>query len=168
VEEARARLMHLGGTLGPFDAWMALGGLKTLGLRMRAHSENALAAARYLEGHPAVTRVEHPGLPTHPQHVLAARLYPHGTGGMLAFEVAGGHGGAARLVRALAGRIALAPSLADVATTLSYPAGTSHRSLSAEARGALGISDGLLRLSVGIEDADDILADLEEGLAAVG
>jgi cystathionine gamma-synthase len=167
VEEARARLMHLGGTLGPFDAWMALGGLKTLGLRMRAHSENALAVARFLARHPAVTRVEHPGLPTHPQHALAQTLYPHGTGGMLAFEVAGGHGGATRLVRALAGHIPLAPSLADVATTVSYPAGTSHRSLSAEARAALGISDGLLRLSVGIEDADDILTDLEKGLEAV-
>ena len=158
---------QVGGTLGAFDAWMALGGLKTLGLRMRAHSENALAVARFLAGHPRVTRVEHPGLQSHPQHALAAALYPEGTAGILAFEVVGGRAGASQLVRALAGRIPLAPSLADVATTLSYPAGTSHRSLSAEARAAIGVSDGLLRLSVGIEEAEDILADLEVGLAAV-
>ncbi len=165
VEAALARLIHLGGTLGPFDAWLALGGLKTLGLRMRAHSENARAVARFLAGHQRVTRVEHPGLASHPQHAVAAALYPDGTGGMLAFEVEGGYAGAARLVRALAGRIPLAPSLADVATTLSYPAGTSHRALTAEARAAIGISDGLLRLSVGTEDPEDILADLEAGLA---
>jgi cystathionine gamma-synthase len=167
VEAARERLTHLGGTLGPFDAWMALGGLKTLGLRMKAHSDNAVAVARYLAGHAKVTRVEHPALAAHPQHALAAALYPQGTGGMLAFEVVDGYAGAARLIHGLAGRIPLAPSLADVSTTLSYPAGTSHRSLPAEARAAVGISDGLLRLSVGIEDAEDIIADLEAGLAAL-
>lgn len=163
----RERLTHFGGTLGPFDAWMALNGIKTLPLRMRAHSENALAVARFLEQHPAVSRVEHPGLPSHPQHALAAELYPHGTGGMLAFEVTGGYQGASALVRALAGRIPLAASLADVSTTLSYPAGTSHRALAPEDRAAAGITDGLLRLSVGIESPQDILADLAWGLAHI-
>jgi cystathionine gamma-synthase len=167
VEAARERLTHLGGTLGPFDAWMALGGVKTLPLRMKAHSENALAVARFLERHPAVTRVDYPGLASHPQHALAAELYPQGTGGMMAFEVRGGYQGASALVRALAGRIPLAPSLADASTTLSYPAGTSHRSLSPEARAAIGVTDGLLRLSVGIEDPRDILADFEWGLAQI-
>ncbi len=164
---ARERLTHLGGTLGPFDAWMALSGVKTLPLRMRAHSENALAVAHYLEQHPAVTRVEYPGLASHPHHDLASHLYPHGTGGMMAFEVTGGYHGASTLVRALAGRIPLATSLADVSTTLSYPAGTSHRSLSPDDRAAIGITDGLLRLSVGIESPEDILADFAWGLAQI-
>jgi cystathionine gamma-synthase len=167
VEVIRQRLTHLGGTLGPFDAWMALGGVKTLPLRMKAHSENALAVARFLEGHAAVTRVDYPGLPSHPQHVPAATLYPQGAGGMMAFEVAGGYRGASTLVRALAGRIPLATSLADVSTTLSYPAGTSHRSLSPAQRAAIGVSDDLLRLSVGIEETQDIIADLSWGLAQI-
>ncbi|HEV8192341.1 MAG TPA: aminotransferase class V-fold PLP-dependent enzyme, partial [Ktedonobacterales bacterium] len=167
VDVARERLTHLGGTLGPFDAWTALGGVKTLPLRMRAHCENALAVARYLEQHSAVMRVEYPGLPSHPQHELAAALYHQGAGGMMAFEVTGGYQGASSLVRALAGRIPLAASLADVSTTLSYPAGTSHRTLSPEARAAVGITDGLLRLSVGIESPEDIMADLAWGLAQI-
>jgi cystathionine gamma-synthase len=146
---------------------MALGGVKTLPLRMNAHSENALEVARFLESHTAVTRVDYPGLPSHPQHALAVTLYPQGAGGMLAFEVTGGYQGASTLVRALAGRIPLATSLADVSTTLSYPAGTSHRSLSPAERGAIGVSDGLLRLSVGVEETQDILADLAWGLAQI-
>lgn len=165
VTAARARLVALGATLGPFDAWLALHGLRTLPLRMRAHSENASAAAAFLAAHPRVSRVEHPSLPGHPQRALAARLFPHGTGGVLAFEVDGARDGAARLVRRLAGRIPLAPSLADVATTLSYPAGTSHRALSRAERELAGVTDGLLRLSAGIEDPEDLLADLAFGLA---
>jgi cystathionine gamma-synthase len=167
VEVVHERLTHLGGTLGPFDAWLAFAGVKTLPLRMRAHSENALAVARFLEQHPTVTRVEYPGLPSHPQRELAAVLFPHGTSGMLAFEVAGGYQGASALVRALVGRIPLAASLADVSTTLSYPASTSHRSLSPADRAAAGITDGLLRLSVGIESPEDIIADLAWGLARI-
>jgi cystathionine gamma-synthase len=164
VRVAREQLVRQGATPGAFDAWAALQGLKTLPLRMRAHSRNAVQVAAFLAEHPRVTRVEHPSLPSHPQHALAASLYPEGTGGMLSFEVEGGLPGASALVRNLAGRIPLAPSFADVATTLSYPAGTSHRALGPDDRGAIGVTDGLLRLSVGIEDPDDIIADLRAGL----
>lgn len=165
IETARSRLIHLGATMAAFDAWLALHGLKTLGLRMRAHSENALVVARFLETHPKVKRVDYPGLPSHPHFERAAQLYRDGTGGMMSFELHGGYPAAARFVRALAGRIPLAPSLADVGSTLSYPAGTSHRALSPEGRAAIGVTDGLLRLSVGIEDERDIIRDLERALA---
>ncbi len=164
IELARARLIHLGGTMAAFDAWLALRGLKTLGLRMKAHCENALAVAQFLEPHPRVKRVEYPGLPSHPHHDRATHLYPHGTGGMMSFELHGGYASASQLVRALAGRIPLAASLADVGTTLSYPAGTSHRALSAQQRESIGVTEGLLRLSVGIEDVQDIIRDLETAL----
>jgi cystathionine gamma-synthase len=164
VELARTRLVHLGATISAFDAWLALHGLKTLHLRMRAHGENALTVARFLETHPKVRRVLYPGLPSHPHFERVTRLYPHGTGGMMSFELHGGYAAASAFVRALAGRIPLAPSLADVGTTLSYPAGTSHRALSPEARAEIGVTDGLLRLSVGIEDVQDIIRDLENAL----
>jgi cystathionine gamma-synthase len=96
VEKARTKLIHLGGTLGPFDAWMALHGLKTLPLRMQTHSANAHTVAHFLEQHAQVARVDYPGLATHAQHTLAAVLYPQGTGGMLAFELHGGYAAASR------------------------------------------------------------------------
>jgi cystathionine gamma-synthase len=164
IELARTRLVHLGGTMAAFDAWLALHGLKTLGLRMKAHSENALLVAQFLEAHPRVKRVEYPGLVSHPHHDRAKNLYSHGMGGMMSFDLHGGHAAASQLVRALVGRIPLAPSLADVGTTLSYPAGTSHRALSPQQREAIGVTDGLLRLSVGIEDVRDIIRDLETSL----
>ncbi len=165
VELARGKLLRLGGTMAAFDAWLALMGLKTLPLRMRAHSSNASRIARFLEAHPQIARVDHPSLPSHPQHDLAARLYPHGTGGMMALELHGGYDAASSFVKALAGKIPLAPSLADVSSTLSYPARTSHRALTPEARAGIGVTDGLLRLSVGIEDADDLERDLEVALS---
>ncbi len=164
IETARTRLVHLGGTIAAFDAWLALHGLKTLALRMKAHCENALAVAQFLEAHAQVKRVEFPGLPSHPHHDRATHLYPHGVGGMMSLELHGGYAAASQLVRALAGRIPLAPSLADVGTTLSYPAGTSHRALSPQERAVIGVTDGLLRLSVGIEDVQDIIRDLETAL----
>jgi cystathionine gamma-synthase len=164
IDSARTRLIHLGGTMAAFDAWLALHGLKTLSLRMKAHAENALVVAQFLEAHPRVKRVEYPGLPSHPHHDRATHLYPHGVGGMMSFELHGGYAAASPFVRALAGRIPLAPSLADVSTTLSYPAGTSHRALSSEERVAIGVTDGLLRLSVGIEDVQDIIRNLEDAL----
>ena len=167
IDTARSRLIHLGGTISAFDAWLALHGLKTLGLRMKAHCENGLLVAQFLEAHPRVERVDYPGLPSHPHRERAARLYPHGTGGMMSFELHGGYAAASHLVRALVGRIPLAPSLADVGSTLSYPAGTSHRALTPEGRAAIGVTDGLLRLSVGIEDAHDIIRDLETALATL-
>ncbi len=165
VEAARGKLLRLGGTMAAFDAWLALMGLKTLPLRMRAHSSNALQVARFLYAHPKIARVDHPSLASHPQHDLAARLYPHGTGGMMALELHGGFDAASSFVKALSGKIPLAPSLADVSSTISYPARTSHRALTPQARALIGVTDGLLRLSVGIEDADDLERDLTAALS---
>ncbi|MFC5847933.1 trans-sulfuration enzyme family protein [Deinococcus petrolearius] len=161
IAQARTRLLRLGGTISAFDAWMTLQGLKTLGLRMRAHSGNAQAVADVLVNHPRVRAVYHPGLSDHPQFHRAMELFPDGFGGMLAAEIEDAPG----FVRALAGRIPLAPSLADVTTTLSWPWGTSHRPLPEGERRRLGITPELLRLSVGIEDIGDLLGDLEAALA---
>jgi cystathionine beta-lyase/cystathionine gamma-synthase len=167
VQAARGALLRFGGTISALDAWLALMGAKTLELRMRAHSDNALRVAQFLESHPKITRVDYPGLPSHAQHELATNLLSKGFGGMMAFELQGGLPTASNFVRAIAKHIPLAPSLADVSSTLSYPAGTSHRALTPEARAAIGVTDGLLRLSVGIEDANDILANLETALKSV-
>ncbi|AFZ68629.1 trans-sulfuration enzyme family protein [Deinococcus peraridilitoris] len=157
---ARTRAVRLGGTISGFDAWLTVQGLKTLGLRMRAHSGNAQAVADVLENHPRVRRVHFPGLSSHPQFKLAADLFPHGFGGMMSLEVEDAPG----FVKRLQGKIPLAPSLADVATTLSYPWGTSHRALPEARRLEQGITPDLLRLSVGIEDVGDLLGDLEAAL----
>jgi cystathionine gamma-synthase len=168
IEAARAQAVRMGLNLGPFDAWLALRGVRTLALRMERHSANALALARFLQRRPEVARVHYPGLPDHPQHALARTLLPDGFGGMLSFELAGGERAAERLFAAAApaGRgaplVAFAPSFGDVTTTWSYPARTSHRPLTGDERAKLGIGPGLIRLSVGIED----VADLEEALDA--
>ena len=167
IEASRVRLLHFGGTMAAFDAWNALNGIKTLSLRMNAHSSNALEVARFLSQHPKVLRVDYPGLESHPQHQLAKNLYPNGMSGMLSFELGGGYAAASRFVQAISPRIPLAPSLADVSSTLSYPTATSHRALTPEARAKINVTDGLLRLSVGIEALEDILADLEFGLDTV-
>lgn len=160
VAAARSRLTRLGGTLGALDAWLSLQGLKTLALRMRAHAQNAQAVADVLVNHPRVRRVHFPGLANHPQYELAERLFPEGFTGMLALEVEDAPG----FVRRLAGRIPLAPSLADVSSTLSHPWSTSHRALPEAQKRRLGITPQLLRLSVGIEDIADLLGDLEGAL----
>lgn len=164
IDAARTTLVHLGATLVHLGAWMALLGMKTLPLRMRAHSSNATAVAAVLAQHPAVNRVEHPSLPDHPQYGLAARLYSGGTGGMLAFELAGGRPAVEAFITAVGDAIPLAPSLADVASTLTYPAGTTHRNLDPTTQAELGITAGLIRLSVGIEDVTDIVSDITKAL----
>jgi cystathionine gamma-synthase len=161
VERARAEAVRIGLNLGPFDAWLVSRGMRTLALRMERHAANALALARFLAERPEVARVCYPGLPTHAQHALARRLCPDGFGGMLSFELRGGAAAVARLFGELA-PIEFAPSFGDVTTTWSYPARTSHRPLAAEEQAKLGITEGLVRLSVGIED----VADLEETLAS--
>ncbi|MGW4059805.1 trans-sulfuration enzyme family protein [Amycolatopsis sp. NPDC004747] len=165
VGRIRRSVVHLGATLGPFDAWMALLGLKTLPLRMRAHTRGATAVAEFLAGHPAITRVHHPGRPDHPHAEVVARLFPDGTGGMLSFELAGGRPAVDELIRRLGPAIPLSPSLADVATTLVHPATTTHRSLPPEDLEVLGITEGLVRLSVGIEEPGDLVAELGSALA---
>lgn len=155
--------VNLGPTPSPFDCWLVLRGIKTLALRMERHSSNALALAQMLAAHPAVQAVYYPGLPEDSQHALAARQFRKGFGGMLSFDVAGGTAGAEATIRALE-MVELVPSLAGITTTISHPAKASHRSLSAAERAALGISDGLIRLSVGIEDITDLLADFTQAL----
>lgn len=167
----RLELMEIskmvGGIAGPFDAWLVLRGLKTLPLRMRQHSQNAAAVAAHLAAHPRVSRVNYPGLPQHPQHALASRLLREGCfGGMLSFEIAGaGRAEVFRFMEAL--RLVLpATTLGDVYTLALYPSGTSHRALTPEQRAEVGIGEGLVRLSVGIEEVTDIIADLDAALLA--
>ncbi|HEX7125607.1 MAG TPA: PLP-dependent transferase [Thermodesulfobacteriota bacterium] len=159
----RATAVRLGPTLSAFDAWLALRGLRTLPLRAERAAANAAELAARLAGHPSVAAVHYPGLPGHAQHVRARTLLAGGFGAMLAFEVQGGREGADRVLGRLA-LIRLAPSLGGVATTTSYPASTSHRPLAADARRALGIGDGLIRLSVGIEGVEDLWRDLDSAL----
>lgn len=163
VEAIRAKIVHLGGCQGVMDAWLTLLGLPTLPLRMPAHTRTALAVAHYLAEHPAVAAVQYPGLPAHPQHALAQRLYPDGCGGMLSFDLRGGEAAARRFVSNLR-LIPFAPSLADVTTTVSYPYTTSHQGLPNEVLRTLGVGPGLIRLSAGIEDPADVIADLAQAL----
>lgn len=156
----------VGGTLGPFEAWLALRGLKTLPLRMQKQVGNAARIAAWLAAQPQIARVNHPSLPAHPQHQLARRLFgERGFGGVLSFEIAGADKNTVfRFMERL--KLCLpATTLGDIYTLVLHPATSSHRSLSPEARAQIGISDGLIRLSAGIEEAEDIIADLEQALA---
>jgi cystathionine gamma-synthase/methionine-gamma-lyase len=157
-----------GANLGPQEAWLILRGLRTLLLRMRQHCENALAVARWLERHPKVERVYYPGLPSHPQHALAKRLFDErGYGGMLSFDLrAAGQPEVFRFFEAL--RLCLpATTLGDVCTLALYPAHSSHRALTPDERARIGIGAGLVRLSVGIEAVEDVIGDLEQALDAL-
>lgn len=154
-----------GGTLGPTEAWLTLRGLKTLPLRMRQHCLNAMEVAQWLENHPRIARVNYPGLLGHPQHELAKRLFPQGCfGGMISFEIKdGGKKEVFRFMEALE-LILPATTLGDVYSLVLYPAMSSHRALTGEERAQVGISDRLVRLSVGIEEASEIIVDLERAL----
>jgi cystathionine gamma-lyase len=152
-----------GGTPGAFDSWLLLRGLKTLELRMRQHERNAMAVACFLEGRPEVTRVLYPGLRSHPQHKLAARQMS-GFGGIVTVDLAGGEDAARRLLRGTK-LFLTAESLGGVESLADHPAIMTHASVPAERRDALGISGGLVRLSVGIENEADLLNDLEGALA---
>jgi cystathionine beta-lyase/cystathionine gamma-synthase len=153
-----------GAILGPFDAWLVLRGTKTLPIRMARHNENGLALARFLEPHPKVKHVYYPGLPSHPQHELAARQM-RGFGGMLSFDL-GSLEGARRLLNGVR-LLALAESLGGVESLISHPATMTHASVPADRRSALGITDGLVRISAGIEDIEDLKEDLSQALARV-
>jgi cystathionine beta-lyase/cystathionine gamma-synthase len=150
-----------GAILGPFDAWLVLRGTKTLALRMERHNANGLAIAGFLERHPKVARVYYPGLPSHAQYALA-RKQMRGFGGMIAFDL-GSLEAARRLLNSVR-LCALAESLGGVETLISHPATMTHASVPADRRAALGITDGLVRISVGIEDVDDLEADLAQAL----
>jgi len=154
----------VGGVNGPLDAFLVLRGLKTLHVRMARHAENALRLARHLESHPQVEQVTYPGLASHPQHALAARQM-RGFGGMLTFVIRGGLPAARAFLRAV--RIfACAESLGGVESLIEHPAIMTHASVPPEVRARLGIADGFIRVSAGIESADDLLEDLERGFAA--
>lgn len=154
----------LGGVPSPFDAWLANMGLKTLELRMRQHCDNALQIARYLESHPAVEIVHYPGLESHPGHVVAKKQMSD-YGGMLSFELKGGFQAGLHLMEHLkVGTLAV--SLGNVDTLMQHPASMTHAGVRREDRLKQGITDGLVRMSVGIENVQDILTDLDQGLAA--
>jgi methionine-gamma-lyase len=162
VERGRAHLVETGAVLDPFPAFLLRRGLKTLTLRMERHSLNALAVARFLEQHAKVERVFHAGLESYPQYELARRQLD-GSGGMIAFEVVGGR----RAGEAFMNNLELgarATSLGGVDTVVSHPASTSHRQFSEEHLASTGISPGLLRASIGCEDADDVIADFAQAL----
>jgi cystathionine gamma-synthase len=161
--DANARL--LGCTLSPFDAWLALRGLRTAGLRVERCCENAAALAEVFASRSELQAVHYPGTHGARDAALAGRLLPRGRGPMLSIDLRGGVRAADAFIRGLEG-IRLAPSLGDVATTVSYPASTSHRALSPQQRAALGIGDGLVRISVGIEHIDDLKAEFDAALIA--
>jgi cystathionine gamma-lyase len=152
-----------GGTPGPFDAWLTLRGVKTLAVRMERHCDNARQLAEFLAGHPRVQKVYYPGLPNHPGHAVAKRQMRN-FGGMVSVSVKGGKDAALRLLTRTK-LFSLAESLGGVESLIGHPATMTHASIPAEIRVARGIDDGLVRLSVGIEDALDLRADLEQALA---
>lgn len=154
-----------GAILSPFECWLVLRGVKTLAVRMRQHDENGQRVAEYLAAHRKVKRVFYPGLPDHPQHELARRQMA-GFGSMITFE-SGSLGNAKRLLKNTRRTLSLGESLGGVETLISHPATMTHAALGEKGRKKIGITDGMVRISVGIEDVDDILEDLESALRAV-
>jgi methionine-gamma-lyase len=165
ISAMRRTALLAGGTMGTHEAWLCLRGCKTLHLRMERHAENALHLAKFLEAHPAVEKVNYPGLSSHPQHALAGRQMS-GWGGMLSFVVRGGVEAGRILMNSL-NLCSLAVSLGSVDTLVEHPASMTHAVMPKEMRERMGISDGLVRVSVGIEAKEDILADFAQGLAKI-
>ena len=156
-------MKHTGGSMSPFTAWMHLNGMATLDLRCRAMADAALTLAEALEVHPKVAKVIYPGLPSHPQHALA--MAQMGSGGTLVtFEVAGGKEAAFRFMDALE-IVKISNNLGDARTIATHPATTTHQRLPQEQKDALGITPGLIRLSLGLEDTGDLVADLARALS---
>jgi len=157
-----------GGNLGPAEAWLTLRGVKTLPLRLRQHCANAVEVAKWLQGHPQISKVNYPGLADHPQHELAMKLFPEGLfGGMISFEIK--NAGKKEIFHFMEylDLILPATTLGDVYSLTLYPAMSSHRALSPEERKKIGISDSLVRLSVGIEEVGEIIGDLEQALEKI-
>ncbi len=155
-----------GAVLSPFDSFLVMRGIKTLAVRMKEHERNAMAVAKLLESHKSVTAVHYPGLESHPQHTLAKRQM-NGYGGTLSFDINGGRGAAIRFLEALR-TFSIAESLGGVESLAEHPASMTHASVPKAVREQIGITDSLVRLSVGIETKDDLLADVEGALAAAG
>jgi len=164
VDRVKHKLDHLGGSLDPHTCFLLHRGIKTLGVRVRYQNESALKIAKFLQDHSAIQKVNYPGLDTHPQHARARELFD-GFGGMLSFELKGGTAAAQQFMKRTTLPI-IAPSLGGVETLLTLPSKTSHSGMSPEDRNALGISDGLIRLSVGIEATEDIIEDFQQALGS--
>lgn len=164
VSVRKTGLGHVGGNLSPQEAFLFLRGIKTLPLRMAAHCEGAAVVAHFLAGHPAVRVVHYPGLASHPQHALARRLLQGGFGGMVAFELVRNERAAAAAVLNRLALFTQAVSLGDVDSLACHPASTTHSFVTAAVRAQNGVSEGLIRLSVGIEHPGDLVADLEQAL----
>jgi O-succinylhomoserine sulfhydrylase len=163
-DHLRMFMRHTGASLSPFNAWVLVKGLETLGLRVERHCRNALELARFLEGREGVNRVLYPDLDSHPQAALARRQMSGGSS-IIAFEVEGGKARAFRFLNAL-GLVDIANNLGDAKSLITHPATTTHQRLSAEQRAELGIGDGLVRISVGLEDVEDVKEDLAQALLA--
>ena len=167
IDAITKKLVIYGATLGPAESWLLARSLRTLELRVTRQSENALKVAKYLEKHEKVSKVYYAGLESSKYHALADKYFNKGLyGGMLSFDIQGGSEDAKTIVKSL-GFIKNVPSLAGTSTSVSYPAGTSHRAYSREELYKAGITMGLLRLSIGIEDADDIIAAIDEALKGI-
>jgi O-succinylhomoserine sulfhydrylase len=162
LEEVLGVVRTCGPCMSPFNAWIFLKGLETLGIRMRAHCENALALAEWLQAHPAVERVHYSGLESHPQHALAKRQQ-RGFGAVLGVEIKGGRKGAWSVIDATR-VMSITGNLGDVKSTITHPATTTHGRLNDEQKAAAGITEGLIRIAVGLEDIDDLKGDLARGL----
>lgn len=154
---------NLGGVAGPMDAWLTTNGIKTLPLRMKQHNENAMQVAEFLESHPKVDHVFYPGLDSHPNHSLARSMMNNGFGGMISFELKGGFDAGVKLMNSVK-LCSLAVSLGSVDSLIQHPASMTHAVVADEIKQAAGITDGLVRISVGIEGVEDIIADLEQAL----
>ncbi|WP_028992319.1 trans-sulfuration enzyme family protein [Thermoanaerobacter thermocopriae] len=163
ISRTKRITQNFGGSMSPFDAWLTLRGAKTLFLRMREHCKNAMELAKFLESHSKVKKVYYPGLPSHPDYSVSKKLFKDEFGGMLSFEIEGGEPEVDKFMQRLK-LVKFAPSLAGVQTMITHPKSTSHRSLSKEELNALGISEGLIRVSVGIEEIEDIIKDFKQAL----
>jgi len=165
VDSIKRTALYTGGTMGPHEAWLCVRGLKTLHLRMERHAYNALKVAEFLEAHPKIERVNYPGLKSHPQHDIAKKQMS-GFGGMLSFEIKGGIDSGRRLMNGVK-LLTRAVSLGSTDTLIEHPASMTHAVMPKEERLRMGVTDGLVRISVGIEDVEDIVADLDQALDQV-
>jgi len=165
MEEVVGVLRTVGPTMSPFNAWVMLKGLETLSLRMKAHSQNAMALAEWLKQQPKVKAVHYAGLPEHPQHELAKQQQSD-FGGVLAFEVEGGREAAWKVIDSTR-ILSITANLGDAKTTITHPATTTHGRVSAEAKDAAGITEGLIRVACGLENVEDIQRDLSFGLSSI-
>ncbi|MGJ3260401.1 MAG: O-succinylhomoserine sulfhydrylase [Rhodospirillales bacterium] len=158
-------MRHTGPALSPFNAWVLLKGLETLAVRVRQHCDNAVKVAAFLENHPKIDKTLYPGLQSHPQHNLALAQMSGQGSSLVAFEIKGGKAASFKTLNAL-GIVDISNNLGDAKSLITHPGTTTHQRLSDEEKAALGISDGLVRLSVGLEDADDLIEDLDRALAS--